>query len=124
MSELENMVADLIREHCGIGYSFKDGHIDGDTLHLAPQGAAHMIVHALAARSSSEWMPIETAPVGEEVLACRPADGDAPIIASKTPLGHWMTDSGDMLGEQYHPTLWQSLPKVPQVSNDEQEVKG
>jgi hypothetical protein len=47
---LEREVAELIREHAAIGYSFKDNHeIDGDTLRIYAMGAAHVVVHRLCA---------------------------------------------------------------------------
>jgi hypothetical protein len=57
--QLENEVLELIRKHAGIGYSFdKDGVIDGNTLFIAAEGAAHVVVHhILTALTSAKGEP-------------------------------------------------------------------
>lgn len=47
--QIEREVAALIRGHAAIGYSFKDGEIDGRSLFIAAEGAAHVVVHHLLA---------------------------------------------------------------------------
>jgi hypothetical protein len=82
--------------------------------HLVRAGAEiERLKAALAARSSPEWQPIETAPKdGTEILAC----WDAPTPEYKarglirwdhncwiTTLGYW----------EKEPTHWQRLPATP-----------
>lgn len=46
--ELRREVASLIREHAAIGYEFDGtGNINGDTLFLSAEGAAHVVINHL-----------------------------------------------------------------------------
>jgi hypothetical protein len=52
--KLEQDVAALIREHAAIGYSFKNGQIDAESLFISAEGAAHVVVHHVLRAASEE----------------------------------------------------------------------
>lgn len=53
--ELERKIADLLKEHVGIGYTLElGGVVNPDTLFLLTDGAAHVVLHAVRTHDATK----------------------------------------------------------------------
>lgn len=59
----------------------------------------------------ADWMPIETAPKDRPILVYAPArDGLPPMMS----VCEWHPDAGFCICELRRPTIWTTLPAVPE----------